>query len=174
MSSVTGAQDAQQREAVSEALRREVEDFIFHEADLADNHEFDAWFALWTQDALYWVPANEGDINPRWHVSIVYEDLEKIETRMFRLKGRRAHAQQPRSRLARVVSNIRVEHGSAPKELIATANFTLGEVRQNCQNVWIGRLRYVLRRQDDDLKMAQKKIFLLSNDMPIGSLAFII
>ena len=74
--------------------------------ELADTHAFDAWYALWTEDALYWVPANEDDIDPLRHVSIVYEDLEKIETRLFRLKGKRAHAQQPKSRLARVVSNL--------------------------------------------------------------------
>jgi 3-phenylpropionate/cinnamic acid dioxygenase small subunit len=155
-------------------LRREVEDFIFHEAELADTHQFDAWFELWTQDALYWIPANEDDYDPKRHVSIVYEDLEKIETRLFRLKGKRAHAQQPKSRLARVVSNIRMESGDKRDEVAAVANFVLGEVRTNRQEVWLGRVRYVLRRVDGRLKMVQKKVMLLGSDMPIGNLTFVI
>ena len=162
------------RPAVSAVLRREVEDFIFHEADLADNHRFDEWQALWTEDALYWIPANEDDVDPIKHVSILYEDFDKIETRLFRLKGRRAHAQQPRSRLARVVSNIRVVQGNAPNEYVGTANFVIGDVRLNRQEIWMGRFTYVLRRVDGQLKMVQKKIVLLGNDMPIGNLTFII
>lgn len=161
-------------EAGSLALRREVEDFIFHEAELADSHAFEAWYALWTEDALYWVPCNEDDIDPHRHVSILYEDLEKIETRLFRLKGKRAHAQQPRSRLARVVSNIRIEQAALNGEIIAIANFVLGDVRLNRQEIWMGRYRYVLRRVDGKLKMVQKKVMLLGNDMPVGNLTFIV
>jgi 3-phenylpropionate/cinnamic acid dioxygenase small subunit len=155
-------------------VRREVEDFIFHEAELADEHQFDEWFALWTEDALYWAPANSADIEPRQHISIIYEDIDKIETRLFRLKGRRAHAQQPRSRLTRVVSNIRIKSGVHSNELIVTANFVIGDVRLNRQEVWIGTVHYVLRRCEGVLKMAQKKIVLLGNDIPIGNLTFIL
>jgi 3-phenylpropionate/cinnamic acid dioxygenase small subunit len=159
---------------VDATLRREVEDFIFHEAELADAHRCDDWYALWTEDALYWVPANEDDYEPQRHVSIIYEDLEQIETRLFRLKGKRAHAQQPRSRLTRVVSNIRVEAGDKRDEIVALANFVLGDVRLNRQELWMGRVRYLLRRVDSQFKMVQKKVILLGNDMPVGNLTFII
>jgi 3-phenylpropionate/cinnamic acid dioxygenase small subunit len=156
------------------ALRQEVADFIFREAELADCHAFDEWLALWTKDALYWVPCNEDDVDPRSHVNILYEDLDKIEMRLFRLKGKRAHAQQPKSRLARVVSNIRIAGTDANGDIVANANFVIGEVRLNRQEVWIGRLRYVLRREAGKLKMAQKKVMLLGNDMPVANLTFII
>jgi 3-phenylpropionate/cinnamic acid dioxygenase small subunit len=155
-------------------LRQEVADFIFREAELADCHAFDEWFSLWTKDALYWVPCNDDNVDPQRHVNIVYEDLEKIEIRLFRLKGKRAHAQQPKSRLARVVSNIRIDGSDAHDEIVANANFVIGEVRLNRQEVWIGRLRYVLRREAGELKMVQKKVMLLGNDMPVGNLTFII
>jgi 3-phenylpropionate/cinnamic acid dioxygenase small subunit len=155
-------------------VRLEVEEFIYREADLADGHYFDEWFSLWTEDALYWVPANQDDIDPQKHVSIVYDDLDKIDTRLARLKGRRAHAQQPRSRLARVISNIRVAPGDSAGEVVATANFVLGEVRRGRQETWLGRVRYVLRRVDGRIKMAQKKVMLLGNDIPLSNMAFII
>jgi 3-phenylpropionate/cinnamic acid dioxygenase small subunit len=174
MRAASSVPEAHGVEADPLALRREVEDFIFHEADLADSHAFDAWYALWTEDALYWVPCNEDEIDPLRHVSILYEDLEKIETRLFRLKGKRAHAQQPRSRLTRVVSNIRIEPAALSGEIVALANFVIGDVRLNRQEIWMGRYRYVLRRVDGKLKMAQKKVMLLGSDMPVGNLTFII
>jgi 3-phenylpropionate/cinnamic acid dioxygenase small subunit len=170
----TGIMNRKMSQADEADVRREVEDFIFHEAELADSHRYDDWYALWTEDALYWVPANEDDFDPARHVSIIYEDLEKIETRLFRLKGKRAHAQQPRSRLARVVSNIRLEPADKPDELVAMANFVLGDVRLNRQEIWMGRVRYVLRRVDGRLRMVQKKVMLLGNDMPVGNLTFIV
>jgi 3-phenylpropionate/cinnamic acid dioxygenase small subunit len=170
----TEAIDRSAQSVDSWAVQHEVEEFVFHEAELADTHQFDAWYDLWTQDALYWVPANEDEFDPQRHISIIYEDLEKIEMRLFRLKGKRAHAQQPKSRLARVISNIRIQVADKPGEIVATANFVLGDVRLNRQEIWMGRVRYVLRRADGRLKMAQKKVMLLANDMPVGNLTFII
>ena len=39
--------------------RAEVEDFLFHEADLLDNWRLDDWLGLLTDDAEYYVPPND-------------------------------------------------------------------------------------------------------------------
>ena len=48
--------------------RHKVESFLYREARLMDEHAYDEWLALWTDDALYWVPCNEDDIDPERHV----------------------------------------------------------------------------------------------------------
>lgn len=40
----------------SDELAR-IEQFLYREARYADQHDYDAWEALWTDDALYSVPA---------------------------------------------------------------------------------------------------------------------
>jgi hypothetical protein len=40
---------------------RQIEQFLYREARYADEHDYDAWEALWTDDAIYWVPAG-GDL----------------------------------------------------------------------------------------------------------------
>jgi 3-phenylpropionate/cinnamic acid dioxygenase small subunit len=160
--------------AATESFRREVEDLVFREAELADTHQFDQWLSLWADEALYWVPCNEDEIDPRTHVSIIYEDRDKIEGRLYRLKGKHAHSQLPRSRLMRVVSNIRIVEGDARTQAVVTANFVLGEIRSGHQQVWIGRVRYVLKRVEGQLKIAEKKVLLLANDAPVANLTFII
>jgi len=157
-----------------EAFRREVEDFLYLEAELADTHQFDRWLSLWADEALYWVPCNADDVDPRRHVSIIYEDRDKIEARLYRLKGKHAHAQMPRSRLMRIISNIRLLGGDGRSEAVVIANFVLGEIRSDQERTWIGRSRYVLRRVQGELRMAEKKVMLLANDVPIGNLTFII
>lgn len=39
---------------------RQVEQFLYREARLADEHDYNGWESLWT-DGLYWVPANGDD-----------------------------------------------------------------------------------------------------------------
>jgi len=39
--------------------RAEVEDFLFHEADLLDNWKLDDWLGLLTDSAEYYVPPND-------------------------------------------------------------------------------------------------------------------
>ena len=62
---------------VSDVLLREVEAFVYLEGGLQDRHEYDAWEALWTDDGVYWIPANGDDIDPEREMSIIY-DLSPI------------------------------------------------------------------------------------------------
>ncbi len=54
--------------------RRQIEDFIYREARLMDEHRYDDWLALWTDDAVYWVPSNNDELDPMQSVSIIYDD----------------------------------------------------------------------------------------------------
>ena len=46
---------------------REVELFLFREAELADQNEYTAWSALWTEQLTYWVPCNSDALEPaKW------------------------------------------------------------------------------------------------------------
>ena len=67
-----------------------IESSLYREARLMDEHAYDQWLALWTDDALYWIPCNEDDFDPERHVSIVYENKARLEDRIARLnRGRR-------------------------------------------------------------------------------------
>jgi 3-phenylpropionate/cinnamic acid dioxygenase small subunit len=47
--------------------------FIYREARFQDEHQYEAWEALWTDDGVYWVPANGADIDPEKEMSIIYD-----------------------------------------------------------------------------------------------------
>jgi benzoate/toluate 1,2-dioxygenase subunit beta len=153
--------------------RRQVENFLYREARLMDSHAYDDWLALWTGDALYWVPANEDDIDPERHVSIVYENRAGLEDRIARLKSGAAYAQDPKSRLCRVVSNVEVEDGNNG-EVMVYATFNLTALRRRRMDTFAGRLIYKLRREGDSFKIAYKKVLLINNDEVIHNLTFLI
>ena len=80
--------------------------FIYREARFQDEHQYEAWEALWTDDGVYWVPANGADIDPEKEMSIIYDNRSRIALRVRQLLTGKHFTQTPQSRLRRLVSNI--------------------------------------------------------------------
>ena len=152
----------------------DVEAFVYMEARLADEHEYDEWEALWTDDALYWVPAN-GDFgeDPDKRMSIIYDNRARISTRIKQLHTGKRHSQNPPSGLRRIVSNVELL-GEEDGDVLAGANFLVYESRERGVTTWAGRAEYRLRPTDDGLRMAAKRVTLVDNDRALYTLAFLI
>ncbi len=153
--------------------RQQVEQFLYHEAQLMDEHRCDEWLALWTDDALYWVPSNRDDADPKREVSLIYDDRVRLQLRVSRLKSGFAHAQEPKSRMRRLISNIVVEEADNG-EIIASSNFLLAELRRGKQDLFAGRTIHRLRPDNGAFKLASKKVLLVNNDEPIDNLTFLV
>lgn len=153
---------------------RAVEAFLYREARLADEHDFDGWEALWTDDALYWVPAGSDDYDPMERMSVVHDNRSRISTRIKQLKTGRRHAQVPNSRLRRVVSNVEIEGTAENGDTVVGANFVLVESRERGKEIWAGRYTYRLRTVDGELRMSYKKIALVDNARVLPTMAFLI
>ncbi|MCV7102758.1 aromatic-ring-hydroxylating dioxygenase subunit beta [Mycobacterium palustre] len=155
----------------------EVQQFLYREARYADESDYDAWEALWTEDALYWVPVGTTD-DPSRTMSVIYDNRSRIATRLKQFRTGKRYAQAPPSNLRRVLSNIEFLGGRANSsggvDLEVAANFIVLESRARGNNLWAGRATYRLRRQDGDLRLAYKKVVLVNNDQPIPTLGFLI
>lgn len=157
------------------SLAQRVADFLTHEAALADNHRYDDWLGLWSPDAIYWVPCNEDDYDPKRHVSIIYDDYDRLQERCYRLSMQGAHAQDPPSRLCRVVSNLQIRPRASDTDPVdAEANMILVEVRSGLKNLYAARLEYRLIPDSASFKITKKKIMLLDNDEPQRNLTFLL
>jgi 3-phenylpropionate/cinnamic acid dioxygenase small subunit len=153
--------------------RAQAEDFLYREALLADEHRFDEWLALWdVENVCYWVPAGSDDIDPSRRISIVYDNRQRLEDRIFRLKSKSAHAQQPRSRMRRLVSNVQVEMVEGTARV--SANFIVPELRRGHQDLFNGRSIYELRSAPNGWLIASKKVLLVNNDEFIDNLTFLL
>jgi 3-phenylpropionate/cinnamic acid dioxygenase small subunit len=82
-----------------ESQLRQVEQFIYREARQQDEHRYAEWESLWTDDGVYWVPANGDDIDPEQQMSIIYDNRSRIGLRVRQLLSGRHYSQEPRSRL---------------------------------------------------------------------------
>lgn len=147
--------------------------FIYREARLADEHDYDAWEELWTDDALYWVPVAGSREDPIKHVSVIYDNRNRIRTRLTQLRTGKRWAQSPASNLRRVVSNIEVleENGD---EVVVGANFMLFEAKERFIETWAGRITYKIRSVGGELRLAGKTVDLVNADQPLSSVGFLI
>src|SRR5580698_8040614 len=123
--------------AVDVDLLKEVEQFIYREARLQDELEYDEWEALWTDDAVYWVPANGDDTDPTRSMSVVFDNRARIATRIRQLESGQRHAQSPPSRLARLVGNVEVLADDGANFSVMSV-FVLHESRLRGVTVWSG------------------------------------
>ena len=158
--------------AVDVELVREVEQLIYREARLADEHDYAGWEALWTDDAVYWVPASD-TTDPTTQMSIIHDNRSRIRIRIRQLETGKRHAQAPPSRLCRTVTNVELL-GDRDGDVVAGANVLVVESRERGLTLWAGRCEYRLRRGDEGWRMAGKTVRLVDADRALHTLAFLI
>jgi len=107
---------------------RAVVEFMYRQARLADEARYAEWLALWTDDAVYWVPATtDPGADPDKHISHIYDNRGRLETRIKMLQSGYRYSQEPASLMRRIVSNIEVT-AADNDELVAESNFALAEL----------------------------------------------
>ena len=174
---------------MSPDLLQRVEQFIYREARLQDEHRYEDWEALWEDDAIYWIPANGDATDPTKEMSIAFDNRSRIGTRVRQLLSGKRHSQAPPSRLRRLVSNIELltasearisteaaQAGSTDEDdlIRVAANFLVVESRRGTTQLWSGSFRYHLRDTGDELRLVRKHVHLVDNDQPLPNLAFLL
>ncbi|MDR3469362.1 MAG: aromatic-ring-hydroxylating dioxygenase subunit beta [Xanthobacteraceae bacterium] len=157
----------------SRSLLEAVQAFLFKEARLQDEHQYKAWEELWTDDAIYWVPANGDNIDPEREMSIIYDNRSRIALRVKQLMTGKHFTQSPQSRLRRIVSNIEVM-GEAGDDIAVASNSMIFESSLRDDTIWAAHNEYRLRRVDGALRMAYKKVTLVNNDKALYTLSFLV
>lgn len=169
-------QERQDEQTVGAEELREIEQFLYREARLADESRYREWESLVDDDMYYWIPRGEGDFDINKHVSITADNRSRLANRIKQLATGQRHAQLPPSTMRRMLANIEAFR-DGENQYRVFCNFVLYEMRlssTNTMQVWPGRMEYRLRRKGDELKMFFKKVVLINGDQPLPSLAFIL
>ena len=151
----------------------ELEQFLYREAALMDEHRYQEWLSLWTEDAIYWVPCSREAADPTHEVSIIYDDRSKLADRAQYLETGTVRDPDSRPLMRRVISNIETMPVSEQETEVAS-NFVLVEARDNGQFIWCGRTIHRLRREGGELKIAFKKVLLVNRSQAMPILQFLI
>ncbi|MCC4594151.1 benzoate 1,2-dioxygenase small subunit [Xanthomonas campestris pv. phormiicola] len=141
--------------------------FLYREARLLDDRQWDEWLTLYAEDVTYWMPAWDDDDrlteDPQSQISLIYyADRSGLEDRVFRIKTERSGASTPEPRTSHSVANVEVlaERG---EEIEVRYNFHTLSHRYKVTDQFFGTVLLTLRKHGDDLRIARKTI-VLKND----------
>lgn len=107
--------------------RDECRRILEREARLLDEARFEDWLAMYSDHCVLWVPAAERPGDPRREVTVYFDDRQRLEDRIFRLRTGSAWSQVPPSRTMRTVSNVEVFR--AGDRRMVRSNLLLNEFR---------------------------------------------
>ena len=149
------------------ALTAEAADLLFREARHLDRREWESWLALYSEDAVFWAPAIDGDEgfseDPDNDVSLIYLDRPGLEARIFRIEGRDSFASAPLPHTAHVVSNVHLT-GTGDAEIEVSATWLVNSFRRvESPILRAGRYAYTLRRGEEALTIARKTVYVLDD-----------
>lgn len=153
--------------------RGAAEELLFAEAELLDERRFDEWLELFTDDAIYWVPARRHETDPATQVSLIHDDRIRMGERVWRLSHGPAHAQIPPSSTSRLIGNVRLT-SVAVDTFVTRSNFAIFEHRKDVQRSFAGTYEHRFRWEAAGWRIAQKKATLVNADAAIFNLTFMI
>lgn len=141
--------------------------FLYREARLLDDRQWDAWLELYASDVTYWMPTWDDDDqlteDPHSQISLIfYPNRDGLEDRVFRIKTERSGASTPEPRTSHNVNNIELLD-TRGDELDVRYNFHTLSHRYKVTDQFFGTCFVTLRRQGESLLISNKKI-VLKND----------
>jgi 3-phenylpropionate/cinnamic acid dioxygenase small subunit len=167
-------------------LERELENFLYAEADLLDNRQYEDWLDLFTEDARYWMPlrrnykfGQESQENSRELEDLAWFDENKttLRLRVKQILTGIHWAEEPPSRISHLVTNVRVIEAKPSiveaSEVKLSSRFLVYRNRlQDETDILAGKREDVLRRENEQWKIARRNIFLDQNVLLSKSLTF--
>jgi 3-phenylpropionate/cinnamic acid dioxygenase small subunit len=152
-------------------LRLDIEDFLWHEADILDEFRYEEWLDLLTDDVSYWMPIRrnvpsremerELTVEDGPNMSWFTEDKASLERRVSQIRTHVHWADEPYSRISHIVSNIRIVGWNGPDEVKVKCRFVFYRNRhQDEESTFIGKRVDTLRRTSDGWKIARREIYL--------------
>jgi len=159
-------------------LKQEIEEFLYHEADLLDQRKFREWLDLLAEDLVYFMPIrrnvkfgeHEERENTRQGEGISWFDEDKwtVTKRVEQILTGVHYAEEPLSRVTHMVSNIRLldikPDAAHPEEVTVGCRFLVYQSRVEYENyTFIGRRFDTLRRHGDAWLIARRELILEQN-----------
>ncbi|EPC01690.1 benzoate 1,2-dioxygenase subunit beta [Litchfieldella anticariensis FP35 = DSM 16096] len=146
----------------------DIQAFVYREARLLDDREWDAWLECYRKDVTFWMPAWDDDDrlteDPQREISLIYyPSREGLEDRVYRIKTERSGATSiPEPRTTHQISNLEVLSQEGDTVALRFNWHTLSH-RYQQTNAYFGMSFYTLDVSGDAPLITYKKV-VLNND----------
>jgi 3-phenylpropionate/cinnamic acid dioxygenase small subunit len=167
-------------------LRQEIEEFLYHEAELLDERHYEDWLALIADDIRYWMPMrrnvkvgeHEREFTRADHdINWFDEGKETLDRRVKQIMTGIHWAEEPVSRITHIVSNVQLIEATPSvadaAEVAVKCRFLVYRNRVETEtDILVGKREDLLRRVDGGWRIARRKIILDQNVLMTKNLTF--
>lgn len=165
-------------------LAREVEEFLYREADTIDNRHFEEWLDFFTDDIRYWVPIRRNlefkkrfeDATDDHQTAWIDDNRMTLVARVYQVMTKLHWAEEPLSRVSHLVTNVfvdRVEQGALGEEIVVRSKLLVHRSRmEEAGEMLVGKREDRIRRTDEGLKICWRKILIDQATLSAKNLSF--
>ena len=167
-------------------LKDEIEQFLYQEAELLDERQFEEWLDFLTEDIRYWMPMRRnvkfGELDREFtreghDINWFDEGKDTLVRRVNQILTGVHWAEEPLSRVCHSVSNIQILDAtpslSQPTEVSIKCRFLVYRNRVETEtDILVGKREDTLRNVNGQWKIAQRKIILDQNVLLAKNLTF--
>jgi len=145
----------------------QVQGFLYKEARLLDDRDWDAWLELYAPNVEFWMPSWKEDdslvTDPQRQISLIYyPNRGGLEDRIFRIRTERSSASMPEPRTSHNVSNVEILEQAGNQVKLRFNWFTLSHRYKNT-DTFFGTSFYTLDISGSEPRITNKKV-VLKND----------
>ena len=169
-------------------LTQEIAQFLYTEAEILDERQYDEWLDLLADDIRYWMPMRRnvkyGDTTREFtretdDINWFDEGKDTLTRRVRQIQTGIHWAEEPRSRITHMVSNVQLLTATSDAvvagELAVKSRFLIYRNRVETEtDVLVGKREDTLRRTSDGWLIARRKIILDQNVLLSKNLTFFI
>lgn len=146
-----------------------VEQYYFREAEMLDAYDYDGWLQLFADEARYWVPSrfnrmrhdSGSTTSTHEEFSLFDDDRGTLGWRVRQQQLNTHWAENPRSRVRHLITNVRVDAPDQAGKLSARSNFLCYRNRmQDEVDIWVGERQDILTEIDGELRIESRTVYL--------------
>lgn len=150
----------------SDALWIAVSRLLGREAHLLDEKDWDGWLSLYTEDAVYWVPAWDDrerlTVDPNREISLIYyPNRGGLEDRVFRIRTGRSSASTPGARTSHMFTLLSVSDTS--EQVQVRTSWTVTSVLEGVVTTYHGSSNYDLLPADNSFLIKRKETVIIND-----------
>ncbi|HUN69460.1 MAG TPA: aromatic-ring-hydroxylating dioxygenase subunit beta [Burkholderiales bacterium] len=127
-------------------LQHDVEQFLYRQAALLDDKDWQGWIDLFTADGVYWMPPDASYKTWDGQPAIFAEDKNLMTVRMLRVLHPDAWSQRPLWGTNHVVSNVSIRKISKNGDVEVTSRFHMMELRRDDVRHFAGAYLHKLKK----------------------------
>jgi len=143
---------------VSARAQHDAEQFLYRQAALLDDKQWQDWIDLFAADGIYWMPPDASYKTWDGQPAIFAEDRNLMTVRMRRVLHPDAGSQRPLWGTNHVVSNVIVDKAARNGDLTVRSRFHMMELRRDDVRHFAGQYTHHLKKAKGGYRIKLQRV----------------